>query len=214
MALPWSEAARRLASHRGYRSAFRKAFGGREIDSLLVARALAQFQRTLVSGGSRFDRWKAGRLAFTAEEELGYAVFNSEAGDCAACHTEPFFTNFSFANIGLDSAIEGTGRGGHSGNATEMGQWKVPSLRNLAFTAPYMRDGRFATLEEVLDFYESGGSFTATLDPLIRNPDNPDAKFPGRKGLGLTETQRKALLAFLAALDDSAFATAVPPRGP
>ena len=75
-------------------------------------------------------------------------------------------------------------------------------------------DGRFATLEEVLDFYESGGSFTATLDPLIRNPDNPRAKFPGRKGLGLTEDQRKALLAFLAALNDSAFATAASPRSP
>ena len=205
MALPWDEAARRLRAHRGYRAAFRKAFGEAPIDSQLVARALAQYVRTLVSVGSRFDRWKAGEAELTEEELLGYEVFNSEKTDCFHCHREPFFTLFSFHNIGLDSLVEGTGMGGHTGIGGDMGKWKVPSLRNLGFTAPYMHDGRLATLEDVLDFYESGGHMSENLDNLIRNPDNPSAKLPGQKGLGLTETERKAMLAFLRTLDESAF---------
>jgi cytochrome c peroxidase len=113
------------------------------------------------------------------------------------------FTNSGFHNIGLDSLVEGTGLGGVTGRAADMGKWKVPSLRNLAFTAPYMHDGRFATLAEVLDFYQSGGHYSATLDPLIRNAENPSAKFRGVKGLGLSQPQQKALLAFLATLNDS-----------
>jgi cytochrome c peroxidase len=172
---------------------------------MLAARALAQFQRTLVSDDSRYDRWKAGRIALTPEEELGYSVFNSARGDCAVCHREPHFTTYSFSNIGLDSLIEGTGLGNHTGNPDDMGKWKIPSLRNLAFTAPYMHDGRFATLEDVIDFYETGGHFTATLDANIHNPDNPGGNQSGRKGLGLTQEERQALLAFLAALNDSGF---------
>ncbi len=205
MALPWSLAVRRLQANPSYRKAFRRAFGDVEMDSMLTARALAQFERTLISVGSRYDAWKAGKIHLTAEEELGFEIFNSEKGDCAACHAEPFFTKFAFANIGLDSVVEGTGQGRHTGNASEMGKWKTPSLRNLTFTAPYMHDGRFATLEEVLDFYETGGIYTATLDANIHNPDHPSAKFPGRRGLGLSPDERKALLAFLAALNDTDF---------
>lgn len=206
MDLTWPEAANRLRASGAYRTAFRKAFGDQPIDSLLVARALAQFQRTLISSGSRYDQWRSGAMTLTSEEELGYAVFNSQnKGDCAVCHREPHFTHFGFANIGLDTAIEGTGKGGVTGNASEMGLWKTPSLRNLAFTSPYMHDGRFATLDEVLDFYETGGHFTRTLDANIHNPNNPNGNLPGRRGHQLTREERQALLAFLNTLNDSAF---------
>jgi cytochrome c peroxidase len=144
-----------------------------------------------------------------AEREMALPWSEAERrlrADCFHCHREPFFTSFAFHNIGLDSLIEGTGMGAVTGQPGTMGRWKTPSLRNLGFTAPYMHDGRFATLDEVLDFYESGGHFSPTLDPAIRNPDNPDALAPGQKGLGLTKEQRRDLLAFLAALNDSAFA--------
>lgn len=205
MDLSWSEAAERLRAQPEYRLAFRQAFGDAPIDSILAARALAQFQRTLISDDSRYDRWKAGRIGLTSEEELGYSVFSSSRGDCAICHREPHFTTYNFANIGLDSVIDGSGMGQHTGIPADMGKWRIPSLRNLAFTPPYMHDGRFATLEEVIDFYETGGHYTATLDANIHNPDNPLASLPGRKGLGLTQEERQALLAFLAALNDSGF---------
>jgi cytochrome c peroxidase len=213
MALPWSEAERRLRALPTYRIAFQRAFPGAGIDSLQVARALAQYVRTLVSSGSRFDRWKRGEIELTDEERSGYDLLNSTATDCFHCHREPFFTSFAFHNIGLDSLIEGTGMGAVTGQPGTMGRWKTPSLRNLGFTAPYMHDGRFATLDEVLDFYESGGHFSPTLDPAIRNPDNPDAMVPGQKGLGLTKEQRLDLLAFLGALNDSAFAGRRPGGG-
>jgi cytochrome c peroxidase len=205
MDLPWDQVETRLNADSGYRAAYWRAFGTKRIDSTGLVKALAQYERTLISTRSRYDRWKAADIDFTDEEYQGYEIFNTEAGECFHCHGEPFFTNFGFRNIGLDSAIEGTGLGGRTGKDGDMGTWKVPTLRNLAFTAPYMHDGRFATLEEVIDFYQSGGHYSATLDPLIRNAGNPYAKFPGRQGLGLTVVQKKALLAFLATLNDSDF---------
>ena len=105
-------------------------------------------------------------------------------------------------NIGLDSVIEGQGQGSHTGKSADMGKWKVPSLRNLAFSAPYMHDGRFATLEQVIDFYQSGDPYSATLDPLIRNAENAYSKFMGRKAMGLSDAQKRELLAFLSTLND------------
>ena len=203
MDLPWPEVGARLRADSGYRAGFRRAFGTESIDSALVAKALAQFQRTLLSTRSRYDRWKAAEIDFTDQEYRGYQVFNTEAGECFHCHGEPFFTNFAFHNIGLDSLVEGTGLGGRTGRAGDMGKWKVPSLRNLAFSAPYMHDGRFATLGEVIDFYQSGGHYSPTLDPLIRNPGSPFAKLRGAQGLGLTPAQKEELIAFLATLNDS-----------
>ncbi len=205
MALPWEKVRLRLSKHSTYNKGFYNVFGKDSIDSNQVTMAIAQYERTLISANSRYDKWKAARIDFTDEEYQGYEIFNTEAGECFHCHSEPFFTNFGFHNIGLDSLIVGQGLGGITGNAKDMGKWKVPSLRNLAFTAPYMHDGRFASLNEVIDFYQSGGHYSATLDPLIRNPQNPYAKYQGKRGLGLSDIQRKALLAFLATLNDSAF---------
>lgn len=205
MDLPWSDAVKRLRSKASYRIAFGQAFGTTAIDSSLTARALAQYVRSLVSFDSRFDRWRRGELELTEEELLGYELFRGEKTDCHHCHQEPLMTRNSFHNIGLDSVIDGTGFGAVMGYSESMGAFKTPSLRNLAFTAPYMHDGRFATLDEVLDHYISGGIFSATLDRLIRNPATADERMEGSKTLNLTEVERKALLAFLNALNDTAF---------
>jgi cytochrome c peroxidase len=205
MDLPWSEAVKRLSRKAFYREAFGKAFGNVAIDSALTARALAQYVRSLISMGSRFDQWKQGKAELTEEELLGYELFRTDRTNCAHCHQEPLFTLFSFHNIGLDSIIEGTGMGAITGIASTLGIWKTPSLRNLAFTAPYMHDGRFATLDEVLDHYVSGGHLTATLDPMIRHPATADDRANEAKSLTLTESERKALLAFFNTLNDSDF---------
>jgi cytochrome c peroxidase len=201
MALPWSVGPARIQKLPKYRRAFRKAFGDAPIDSVWVARALAQYVRSLVSSGSRFDRWKLGEVAFTEAEMLGYELFNSNATQCHHCHREPFFTSHSFHDIGLDSITDGTGLGAAFGIPENFGKWKVPSLRNWAFTAPYMHDGRFATFEEVIEFYASGGHDSPNLDATMRNEETPNSRLLG----GLSPDQRQALVAFLRTLNDSSF---------
>jgi cytochrome c peroxidase len=173
-----------------YPALFEQAFGSPGIDSQRLLRALAQFTGTLVSADSRYDRHARGELAFTAQEQAGLALFRQR---CADCHREPLFSDFSYRNNGLDAAPADAGRAVISGRAEDQGRFRVPSLRNVALTAPYMHDGRYDSLEQVLDHYGGGIQASPTLDPLLAGA----APF--------SAGQRAALLAFLDTLTDEHF---------
>ena len=169
---------------------FEQAFGSPGVDSQRLLRALAQFTGTLVSADSRYDRHQRGEEAFTAQEQAGLELFRQR---CAACHREPLFSDFSYRNNGLDATPHDAGRATISGRAEDQGRFRVPSLRNVALTAPYMHDGRYDTLQQVLDHYSAGIQPSSTLDPLLANT------------APLSPEQRAALLAFLDTLTDDHF---------
>lgn len=199
MDLPWPEAVARLRDHDEYPDRFAAAFGSRAIDSLRVVRALAQFQRTLISADSKWDRVQRGEAEFTAEEARGELLFTTEKGDCFHCHAAPLFGDGVFRNNGLDANVSGTGRAVVTGVPGDAGKWKTPTLRNVEVTGPYMHDGRFATLEEVLDHYAEGVRLSPTVDDLmllrLRRP--PDSV--------LSADDKRDLIAFLRTLTDSTF---------
>lgn len=177
---------------------FLAAFGSAEITTKRAGYALAQFQRTLVSRSSRFDAYAAGDETALSESEFrGMALFYSERGECFHCHATSLFTDNRFHNIGLDADVAGTGRGAVTGDPRDDGLYKTPTLRNVEVTAPYMHDDRFATLEEVIDFYSEGVVYSDTVDSLIPNPTGG--------GLRLTAEERLDLVAFLRALTDWEF---------
>lgn len=176
---------------------FDAAFGTPEVTAERAAYALAQFQRTLVSDDSRFDHYLDGDDSALSESELrGMNLFYSERGECFHCHATRLLTDNRFHNIGLDAEVTGTGRGAVTGQAREDGQWKTPTLRNVALTAPYMHDGRFRTLEEVVAFYSEGVVYTDTLDTLITIG-----------GFRLSAREQADLVAFLRSLSDETFTT-------
>ena len=197
MNLPWPDALTRLESHPQYPEWFEEAFGERAITRDRVVQAISQFERTLVSNHSRFDRWARGELMLTPQEVRGYVLFNTERGDCFHCHNEPMFTDNLFHNNGLDADFEDLGRESVTGDVLQRGMFKTPTLRNVELTAPYMHDGRFSTLREAVQHYNSGGVFSLTVDPLIRVGS----------GLGLTEAEVDDLVAFIKALTDTSFIT-------
>ena len=177
---------------------FLAAFGSAEITTKRAGYAIAQFQRTLVSRNSRFDAYVAGDEAALSESEFrGMALFYSERGECFHCHATSLFTDNRFHNIGLDADVAGTGRGAVTGRASDDGLFKTPTLRNVEMTAPYMHDDRFATLEEVIDFYSEGVVYSDTIDSLIPNVTGG--------GLRLSAQERLDLVAFLRALTDPTF---------
>jgi cytochrome c peroxidase len=180
----------KLRGDASYARLFAAAFGSPGVDSQRLLRALAQFTGTLVSADSHYDRAMQGREAFTPQEHAGLDLFREH---CAACHREPLFSDFSYRNNGLDAAPRDAGRALVSGHPGDQGLFRVPSLRNVALTAPYMHDGRYDSLQQVLDHYTSGIQSSPTLDPLLAN------------GITLNAGQRRALLAFLDSLTDDSF---------
>lgn len=205
MHLEWIDAECRLNNDKLYRIDFYKAFGTKTITQQLVGNAIAQFERTLISGTSPYDlaATPGSGVELSDEALLGYELFFTEGGDCFHCHGNPkLFTDFAYHNNGLDytdnfNGFLDLGLGKQTQVQTDNGKLKTPSLRNLAFTAPYMHDGRFATLNQVLDHYSEGIKNSPTIDPVIK------ATFPN--GLHLTEPEKSAILAFLATLNDTAF---------
>ncbi len=180
----------KLKADASYAPYFRQAFGTQEVDSQRVLRALAQFTGSLVSSHSRYDRYVAGEEKLTKDEAAGLGVFREH---CASCHREPLFTDFSYRSNGLDAGITDEGRSGVTARPEDRGLFRVPSLRNVALTSPYMHDGRFDTLEQVLDHYDHGVAASAALDPLLA------------KGIPLNADQRRELLSFLNTLTDQQF---------
>ena len=208
------EVARMLADDPEYPEMFESAFGSPKIDADRIARALEQFLLTLVSDDSKFDRSLRGEENLTDEEQLGFKLFNTEydpqrgqrGADCFHCHGGPLFQSTAFANNGLDGpAPPDIGLEKTTKLPGDRGKFAVPSLRNLTITAPYMHDGRFETLEEVINHYDHGLHRSSTLDPNL-------AKHPA-EGLHLTMEEKSALVAFLKTLTSESALRLPPPRG-
>lgn len=208
-----------LAEDETYRLLFETAYG--KISPASIAAALASFQRTLVSANSRYDQFLRGEITLTAQEELGRKLFMAHpdtkaslrGANCIDCHSQFLTSGFStrfdgFANNGLDAEADlPAGLRGLTGKPEHRGLFKVPTLRNVALTAPYMHDGRFATLEEVLEHYNEGIKVSSTLSPLILEASNLDAAPGDRVSLHLTALETAALIAFLHTLTDETFVT-------
>ena len=197
----WADVESKLQQHTEYPSLFEKAFGASNIDSSLVTKAIAQFERTLISANSKFDKFLLGELNLSPEELNGFNVFMDEAkGDCFHCHgsdKNPLWTDNIFHNNGLDETFADLGLGAVTGDPADNGKFKSPSLRNLEFTAPYMHDGRFATLDEVINHYSQGLKNSSTIDPLMKKV--------AQGGVNLTNKDKADLKAFLLALSDYDF---------
>ena len=197
----------RLAAEPFYTNLFTRTFGSPAITSDRISRSLAQFVRSIVATRSKYDTGVSNNFAnFTQQENQGRQLFNGPGG-CAACHgTDNFVPGPALNNNGLEFPYVDLGVGGITGNPADNGKFKVPSLRNIELTAPYMHDGRFATLEEVVEFYNSGVVDNPNLSPPLRNPPGtPNAGQPRR--LNLTAQQKAALVAFLKTLTDPNLAT-------
>lgn len=182
----------------GYPALFARAFGTRDVTPARIAMAIASYERTLVPDATPLDRELAGQPALGADEREGLAVFRS-AG-CIDCHGGALLSDDAFHNLGVRPDDEDVGRAAISGDDRDRGAFRTPSLRNVALRAPYMHDGRFATLEEVVAFYDRGGDFASPRrDPRMRP-------------LGLPAAQRSALVAFLrGALTDARVGAEVAP---
>jgi len=193
----------RLAEESYYSNLFTGAFGSPEVTPDRISRALAQFVRSIISVGSRYDAGVTNEFAnFTPRENQGRQIFFGPAGGCAACHgTDNFVPGPALNNNGLEFPYGDLGVGGITGRPQDNGKFKVPSLRNVALTGPYMHDGRFATLEEVVEFYNAGVVDNPNLSPPLRNPDGTVRR------LNLTQQQKDALVAFLRTLTDASLAT-------
>ena len=197
----WQNVEDKLNNHPEYPTLFKQAFGVSKIDSVLVTKAIAQFERTLISGNSKFDKYLRGEVQLSSEELNGFNVFMDETkGDCFHCHgsnNNPLWTDNIFHNNGLDATFTDLGLGKITGDFNDNGKFKSPSLRNLAFTAPYMHDGRFATLEEVINHYSEGLKTSSTIDPLMKKVN--------QGGVHLLAQEKTDLKAFLLSLSDYDF---------
>lgn len=202
----WDDVEKDLKNHATYPKLFREAFGIEDSDEItkeLATKALAQFQRIIISGNSRFDKWENGGV-FSDEELMGYELFFEvnpliKDAECGHCHNAPLFTTNLFEDNGLQDATTiddytDIGFAVVTGKDSDFGKMRVPSLRNIELTAPYMHDGRFETLEEVMDFYNEGVHFTPNSSSLVIS-----------EGLGLSEEEKSAIIAFMKALTDESY---------
>ncbi|MDB5201923.1 MAG: cytochrome-c peroxidase [Ferruginibacter sp.] len=182
----------KLKKDTAYRRMFKAAFGDPAITSQRMLKALAQFTGSLVSANSKYDKVKRGEASFNAPEEKGYALYKA---NCAACHMEPLFTDYSYRNNGLAlNRFTDIGRQQISGLAGDSLKFKVPSLRNVQLSYPYMHDGRIFSLPQVLDHYRLKiNRDQPTLDPILQKP------------IVLSDREKNELLYFLYTLTDTSF---------
>lgn len=175
-----------------YRNWFKEAFGEKGISGETVLLALAQFQLTLISSNSKYDKVKRGEMEFTEQEKKGYELFLK---NCNSCHAEPLFTNYEFRNNGLavDTTLNDYGRMKISQKSEDSIKFKVPTLRNIEFSYPYMHDGRFKTILEVMNHYQAGVQSSKTLSPEMKNIKK------------LSSNEKVDITAFLLTLSDRDF---------
>lgn len=200
----------KLQAQKVYRDQFIRAFGSDTITAEKIGLAIEQFEFTMISNNAKYDQWKRGTATLTAAEERGRKLFFTEydpmgiqkGAECFHCHAGFNFTNDDYMNNGLD--VEGAqsdiGRQMVTNNPGDKAKFKVPSLRNVALTAPYMHDGRFTTLEAVIDHYNSGVKNSPTVEFLMQYNLQPG-------GLELTSQDKADLVAFLKTLTDTEFLT-------
>lgn len=183
-----------------YKTEFKKVYKIETIASQDVANALAQFFRIMISSNSLCDKFFQHTANLNSSQVNGFVIFTTEKGDCFHCHSLGLFTDDKFHNNGIDSIFSGVNLGRYNVtlNNNDIGLFKTPTLRNIELTAPYMHDGRYLTLEEVVEHYNSGVKHTATLDPIMTKPSKI-------YGLGLSQTEKQDLVAFLKTLTDTTF---------
>src|SRR5476651_374632 len=203
--------ARKLKGTKTYAALFKLVFGNEGIDSITILKAIAQFERTLISANSRYDQYLRNAYQPTALELQGIKLFNDgpqpaksiRGVNCARCHGGVKTYMELFHNNGLDSIPKDAGIADLTGLPGDVGRFKAPTLRNIPLTAPYMHDGRFKTLEEVLDHYSDHVKSSASLSPNIKGESNE----VNGKQLSLRPDEKKAVIAFLNMLTDSSFVT-------
>lgn len=189
----------KLESDTKYKAQFKSAFGSEEITSTKFLQALSQFLATMISANSKYDLYVRGEsnVKLTEIELQGMALFKS---NCASCHSSDLFTDQSYRNNGFSSLADldrDPGREEITLNPDDRGKFKVPSLRNVEYSAPYMHNGKLETLEDVLDFYTSEVNDSPTLDPLLKQHETP--------GFVLNADEKKAIIAFLKTLTDERY---------
>jgi cytochrome c peroxidase len=182
----------KLQKNKRYPALFEKAFGTNIITGQLLLKVLSQFELQLVSANAKYDKVARGEVSFNESEQKGYALFKRH---CASCHQEPLFTSDKFENNGLsiDTTLNDLGRMKITQNTKDAYRFKVPTLRNVQFTFPYMHDGRFKTLTEVIKHYNTGLLQSPTISKQLQKP------------MHLTDNDRVDLDAFLKTLTDTAF---------
>lgn len=191
-----------IASIPEYREMYKDAFGTDKVSMKGINMAVAQFVRTLITANSKFDRYMRGEVQLSASELNGFVLFTTEEGaDCFHCHGgfgNPLFTTNLFYNNGKDSVFDGTDdRYSLTDDMMDMGAYKATTLRNIELTGPYMHDGRYETLEEVIDFYAHGLLWSPYINPLMHHIANG--------GNMLTPTEKQNLIAFIKTLRDDDF---------
>lgn len=186
----------------GYPEMFEKAFGSNEVTVDRIGKAIAQFVRTFISSNSKFDKYMCGEVQLTPEELRGFVLFTTEEGaDCFHCHGgygNPLFTTNLFYNNGKDSVFnDPNDRYSLTGDPMDIGAYKATTLRNIELTGPYMHDGRFETLEDVIEFYSHHLINTPYINPLMHHIANG--------GIQLTPPEKADLMSFIKTLRDDSF---------
>lgn len=186
------DAIAKVSADPDYVKRFQSAFGDGEVNAQRIFKALAQFMAAMVSSNSRYDQYVRGTGSLSAQELNGLTLFRAK---CESCHKEPMFTDYSFRNNGLipDASLNDSGRAHVTGLAVDMRKFKVPSLRNVDLTRPYTHDGRFNTLDAMLQHYRTGIYQSTTLDTTLRN------------GIQMTDIEKQDIIAFLKTLTDTSF---------
>jgi cytochrome c peroxidase len=198
----WEKVVDAISDIEGYKVLFKEAYGTEEVTKERIVKSIAQFVRTLISSNSRFDQYYRGEVQLTDAELAGYVLFVTEEGaDCFHCHGaagNPLFTTNLFYNNGTDTVFDDVAdRFSVTGDAMDHGAYKAPTLRNVSLTAPYMRDGRFNTLDEVIDFYSEGLQYSEYVNPLMHHLSDG--------GILLNVQEKADLKAFLLTLTDTSF---------
>lgn len=192
MAETFENVIRKLKNDAAYRIMFRRVFQTADIRPEHIQKALEQFTGSLISANSKYDQFKKGEVNFTSDEQAGYVLFQQH---CASCHPEPLFTDYSYRNIGLpvDNFLNDDGKMMVTGLSSDSLKFKVPTLRNVDISSNYMHDGRFNTIQQVLNHYRSGIQQSPTLEPALIG------------GISLTTTEAGQMIRFLRTLTDSSF---------
>lgn len=186
---------KKLNEHAEYPALFQKAFGVNKVTSPYMLQALSQFMAMMVSANSRYDKHQRGEgEKLSQDEQEGLRLFQAKCGNC---HAGALFTDFSYRNNGISNKFSDEGRARISEAPQDIGKFRVPSLRNVALTAPYMHNAKFSTLEEVLQHYATGVKPSATLDPSLKQNK--------RLGIAMTLDEQRKIIAFLHTLTDHDF---------
>jgi len=190
------EAITKLKEDPKYKKLFAAAYGDENITGERVLKALSQFMASLISAESKYDSFRQGKVKLTTEESQGMTLFQQK---CASCHSGELFTDESFRNTGMyyNSQFKDPGRYRVTLDQNDWMKFRVPSLRNVEYTAPYMHDGRFYTLEAVLNFYSDGVEDNPNLDP--------ELKQNGHIGIAMNSQEKQFIVAFLKTLSDKNF---------